>query len=221
MLGHSSFIQHSKIQHSRQTGFSLVEILVSVVILSFGLLGLAGLQASALKMNRQSQYQSTAVLFAQEYAELMRNNHAIAQKKSASGSANPYLIAATATIPTTAGKSCIDNRCSANDMASWDRQDWLMRLATRLPNPKVEVCFDNAPYEVSGADAGLPKKWGACSNTGSSLMIKIGWQSLSAETQRKDADTFFVGQLQDSERPEIVLPVTPGGAFDPNTSGGL
>ena len=36
---------------NRQSGFTLIEVLVSVIILSIGLVGVAGLQAISLKNN--------------------------------------------------------------------------------------------------------------------------------------------------------------------------
>ena len=44
----------------RVAGFTLVEVLVSIVVLSFGLLGMVGLQAGSLQANRDARLQSTA-----------------------------------------------------------------------------------------------------------------------------------------------------------------
>ena len=42
-------------------GFTLLEVLVAIVVLSFGVLGAVGLQAAALQANREARNQSTAV----------------------------------------------------------------------------------------------------------------------------------------------------------------
>ena len=55
-------------------GFSLVEVLISIVILSFAMLGAAGLQVSSLQATREARLQSTGVRHGQELAELMRSN---------------------------------------------------------------------------------------------------------------------------------------------------
>ncbi len=44
---------------ARQQGFSLMEVLVSIVVLSFGLLGMVGMQAAALQSNREARLQSS------------------------------------------------------------------------------------------------------------------------------------------------------------------
>ena len=52
-----------------QSGFSLVELLVAIVILAVGLLGLAQLQITAIKANSQSATSTAAAALAQRYVE--------------------------------------------------------------------------------------------------------------------------------------------------------
>jgi type IV pilus assembly protein PilV len=56
----------------RQSGLTLLEIMVTVVILSLGLLGLAGLQMTGLKNNRNAYYNSIAGQAVQNIAERLR-----------------------------------------------------------------------------------------------------------------------------------------------------
>lgn len=63
---------------SNQGGFSLVEVLVTIVVLSIGMLGSAGMQTAALQANTQTRYQVVAVALASELAEAMRGNHRVA-----------------------------------------------------------------------------------------------------------------------------------------------
>ena len=65
---------------SRQRGFSLLEVLVAVLILSIGLLGLAGLQTTSLQMNHSAHYASQAQFYAQEIVEAMRANPTAAKQ---------------------------------------------------------------------------------------------------------------------------------------------
>ena len=56
----------------RQTGATLIEILVSVLILSFGMLGLAALQTRALQGNQSSLQRSQAIMLANYMLDAMR-----------------------------------------------------------------------------------------------------------------------------------------------------
>jgi type IV pilus assembly protein PilV len=57
------------VSKNSQSGFSLVELLVAVVILAVGLLGLAQLQLTAIKANAQSATSTAATAIAQRVIE--------------------------------------------------------------------------------------------------------------------------------------------------------
>lgn len=61
---------------SWQSGLTLLEVMVTVVILSLGLLGLAGLQMTGLKNNRNAYYQTVAAQGAQDLAERVKADQA-------------------------------------------------------------------------------------------------------------------------------------------------
>lgn len=56
----------------RQRGVSLLEVLISVVVLSIGLLGLAGLQAVSLKNNTSAYQRGLATMLAYDVIDRMR-----------------------------------------------------------------------------------------------------------------------------------------------------
>ena len=59
---------------SRQRGFTLIEVLIAALVLSIGLLGLAGLQSVSLKMNQGSYLRTQATNLAYEITDVMRAN---------------------------------------------------------------------------------------------------------------------------------------------------
>jgi type IV pilus assembly protein PilV len=91
----------------RQSGVSLIEVLVAVVVLSIGLLGLAGLQASGIRVGQSSILRSQAAQLAYDMVERIRVNQAAAAS---------YEIALAATAP------------SGTSTAALDLQDWRRRL---------------------------------------------------------------------------------------------
>jgi len=62
----------------RQQGISLVEVLVAVVVLSIGMLGMAGLQFNSAKMNQSAYFRTQATSLAYDLTDRMRVNRAAA-----------------------------------------------------------------------------------------------------------------------------------------------
>lgn len=186
-----------------QQGATLLEVLVAIVVLSFGVLGMVGLQAASLQANREARLQAHGVRLAAELAELMRANKAVAVKPNAA--ANPYLVEDfRGTLPTETS-NCFDSACASGlELARSDMLNWLTRVKDELPGARVVVCFDATPY-TSG---GIPR-WGSCSNSGGIVQIKIGWTR--ASSNRAATGTAAFDRVADSgSRPSVVTPVTAG-----------
>jgi len=63
---------------NRNAGFSMIEVLVAVLVLSFGLLGVAALQTNALKSNLSAFQRSQASMLSYFMMDAMRANRAAA-----------------------------------------------------------------------------------------------------------------------------------------------
>lgn len=210
-----------------QKGFSLVEVLVSITVLCFGMLGLVGLQAAALQANREARLQSAAVRLAEEMAEMMRSNKA----QAAALTNNPYLfdVNSTSTLTaTTCGLPGGTGACSTMELvAKRDVYEWLTRAVTgvkdsggvvltpaELPGARAVICQDDRPYD----SAGLPQ-WG-CSGTGGTLVLKMGWtrgNTLRGATGADAANTSTTnaGAFDKALRPAVTFPITPGSSNEP------
>lgn len=99
---------------TKTSGFSLVEVLVALVVLSIGLLGLAALQVTGIKFNHQSYQRTQATILAYEIVDRMRANPL--------GLAN-YLIASNAPTPTYS-TDCASTRCDTTQLAAYDLNKW-------------------------------------------------------------------------------------------------
>lgn len=64
----------SSLNRSSQGGFSLIEVLIALVVLAFGLLGLALLQTVNLKYTQSANQRTQAVNLAGQILDMMRSN---------------------------------------------------------------------------------------------------------------------------------------------------
>jgi type IV pilus assembly protein PilV len=101
----------------RSAGFTLIEVLVAVLVLSIGLLGLASLQATSLRFNNDSSAQTQAAYLASDMADRMRAN--LSKAADYPGKA----AAVNAACYSAAG-------CSPDAMAGNDMYEWNQSLAT-------------------------------------------------------------------------------------------
>lgn len=186
--------------HARRgsAGFTLLEVLVAVVVLSFGLLGVVGLQAAALQANKDARYQSSAARLSRELGDMMRGNNVVA---TYAGAANPYLVSQVSGPPSPAfPQNCYTNGpCGTPTLiAQFEMGDWLERVKEELPGAVVSVCLDATPYDATGR-----AQW-ACTGTGGVVYVKIGW------SRQLFNPTLAASAAMDlATRPSIVQAVVP------------
>ncbi|UST54264.1 type IV pilus modification protein PilV [Comamonadaceae bacterium OTU4NAUVB1] len=195
----------------RHSGFTLIEVLVAIVVLSFGLLGMVGLQAASLQANRDARLQSTAILLARELAEMMRGNKEVSLRSAN----NPYLgeFAVNALVPPTTSY-CLNVGAAPcptkEDVARAQLTEWLGRVNEQLPGARVSICADGTPFGPTGLPVWPCVAPAAAAATAppAGVVIKIGWTrpSFRRATSVDDA----AGALKYADVPSVVIPVTPG-----------
>lgn len=188
-----------------QQGFTLVEVLVAIVVLSFGVLGVVGMQAAALQSNHAARNQSTAIALGRELADMLRTNKTVSLQPTAP--ANRYLVDFTGTLPA-AGANCFTGACASPTLvAEFDLRQWLVRVNAALPGARVVVCFDDTPYVAA---TGRPQ-WVCDSAAQKTLAIKIGWTQKALDSGAAAPErTEGVGDGTGDGVPGVVLPVIPG-----------
>jgi type IV pilus assembly protein PilV len=97
-------------RHER--GLSLLETLIALLVLSFGLLGIAGLQAQSLRNNQSAYLRSQANILAYEITDRMRSNRLAALN----GDYNYQAANINNPVPNTA--TCTGSR-ACDDLAGW------------------------------------------------------------------------------------------------------
>lgn len=186
---------------SPQTGFSLIEVLISVFVLTVGVIGAAGMQLTALRTTQQSVFQNNALQLAAEMADRMRTN--IGPMRMADPD-NPYLgvdYRSSSSVSSEAGINCYgeDAYCDAQQLAQFDIADWLKRLDSSLPGGRVRICRDAMPWNATIQSF----DWSCSSAPGNDapFVIKIGWQQKNLDGLPEQDDG--------SSAPIIALTVAP------------
>ncbi len=114
-----------------QRGFSLVEVLVTMLVLSIGLLGIAALIITDIKNNQSAYARSQASMLANDIIDSMRANRALAE-----ASPSPYALALDAD-PAGAG-------VAADDLTAWRAA-----AASAMPSGRGAVSVDPLTRNVT------------------------------------------------------------------------
>lgn len=114
-----------------QTGVTLLENMVALLVISVGLLGFAGMQAFTLQGGAGTTYRQMAMQQAQDMADRIRANPA-AVYLSTNGMNNYAGVIPNAT-PTTPSPDCRVASCSAIQLAQYDIFQWHVANNSLLP----------------------------------------------------------------------------------------
>ena len=150
--------------YRRQRGETLLEVLISVLVFSFGLVGLASLQISTMQKGRETTEHNIAMQLAGELVEQVR--------------ANPrglelgwYL---EPTKPLSSGCDAAD--CTLRSFTNTGLSYWQASINARLPGAQAQVCRDSSPGDGSPGTPG-------CDGSGA-YTIKIWWPGQDGQLQR-------------------------------------
>ena len=143
---------------SAEQGFTLVEVLVSMVILGVGLLGIAALQSTAVKNTNTSNMRGQVAILAANLSNRIRLN----RQEALVGT---YLVNARPAV----GVNCSQNTtCTGNQMANYDLRLWYRRLDDLLGAGKASA-------EIKCFIAGVEAVGGPCL-VNAVFMITIKWK---------------------------------------------
>ncbi len=124
-------IRHHNIdsQTTRQSGFSLIEILITVAMTTVGLLGLASMQAAGLRNNQAAYHRSQATVLAYDIADRMRANTSAINNYLSS-----FMTLAQAKVAGASAGCKNTSGCTPAQMAQNDLFEWNAALTIAMPN---------------------------------------------------------------------------------------
>ena len=128
-------------------GFTLIEVLISTVILSIGILGTLNLQSRALMDNQDAYLRTQAILLAYDMSDRLRananfwkntatNDNALGTVYQQGKNANPAPLCSNPVEPTD---------CTGHEMATYDISHWLDNVKDILPNGTATIALSDDP----------------------------------------------------------------------------
>ena len=135
---------HLRAPRKHQTGASLLEVLIAMLIMSYGITGIALLMAATLQHSKTSLYQLVALQAATELAESMRAN-TDGFMADAYGKTDTYSSTrAAATVPSCA----VPAQCTSSEIASIDKAHLANRLRLSLPGGDFQMLRNGSRADI-------------------------------------------------------------------------
>lgn len=177
----------------KQTGVSLIEILITTLILGVGLLGVAALQVSSVSSNQEGLFTSQASAIADDYASRVRA--ARLSTLTWGGGDFPVFFAeyhngdnaAIACNPDApVAPLCRSNQgadaqsCTLQELGAFDKWEACSAAATQLPDGKLRVINNGIRLSVVvDWDSAAARK-----DTGNENVVNAGCQSMTGSSER-------------------------------------
>ena len=111
----------------KMSGFSLIEIMISSFILALALLGLAGMQSTAIKSGVEVQQRTLANSLVADISERMQLNR-LWLLKTGNDYAITSLMQANLSVPDCVAADGSFNNCSGEDIKNNDLYEWKKKL---------------------------------------------------------------------------------------------
>ena len=127
------------LRNLNQRGITLLEVLVTLLIIAIGLLGMLGMQAKSLSSHKDSFDRKAAVELLSQMTERMRSNHLGFMNGNY---ASDLAVGGTIQVAPGCGSSIA---CSPADIALADISQWQGMIRTRLIDSAANISPNPAP----------------------------------------------------------------------------
>ncbi|AUJ70657.1 MULTISPECIES: type IV pilus modification protein PilV [unclassified Pseudoalteromonas] len=170
----------------KQHGFTLLEVLIAFMILSFGLLGAVALQAKAKQASFDSMQRAAAVELASDIMHRIRSN-------DAANITTLYDVDFNSTEDVQANTTCYTQRCNAETLAKTDIANWRQAIRARENTGSLDnavVCIN--PTSVAGDTSGV------------NVQVIVTWRGRQAMTALANNPAGDCGTVDDRRRAVVM-----------------
>ncbi|WP_353571734.1 type IV pilus modification protein PilV [Candidatus Albibeggiatoa sp. nov. BB20] len=124
-------------QHN--AGFSMLEMMIALLILSIGLIGIASLQARGQQFNHSAYVRTQVAFLAYDIMDRMRSNKDNLDNGNADNGGYAFQEGSCPEVSV----NCDKDVCIATDVVNYDLGNWCKSLASSLPLGKGIISWDN------------------------------------------------------------------------------
>ena len=160
-----------------QPGFSLIEHLIALLVMSIGVLGMAGLQTISMQYARSALLQGEATMLINDMLDRIRANPSVNY-----GGPTPMLAT-----------SCVGHICTATQMRDFDLAGWQCSInSTHSTTGQIPACvtlgINGRMPGVRCSERGETCAGGSITRTGDGYVVTVQWtdqQPVSRATGRQ------------------------------------
>lgn len=148
-------------------GFSLLEVLITILLTAIGILGMVAMQGRAIQYTQDSAQRTQAVILASELLEIIRTNPGSLE----TGSDDTALFN---TLPTSATGDCVDAG-SAETVVADQLACWARKVREQLPGA------DDFGDQFYSCLSPTPGDNDPCDSEGAAIEIQLAWRAVGNE----------------------------------------
>jgi type IV pilus assembly protein PilV len=176
------FVKSIRPVRRRKAGFTLVELLVTMLIVSVGILGIVKLEAAGVSESQVSRVRSLMTYQAESLASSMRANRGYWASTTAAFSTWTSVATGTQSYPISGNAgdaTCMANTCSSTEMAYADWVSWRTAFVTAFPNATATVACSGASPACTAGSGVVPRSYD----------ITLSWSEKSVAVNRSGNST--------------------------------
>ncbi|MGO0308623.1 type IV pilus modification protein PilV [Endozoicomonas acroporae] len=132
-----------KSPEKKNRGAGLIEVLISLLVITIGILGMAGVHSSSLQYNQSAYVQSQATFLATDMLDRIQANNSLARSGN-SYQAGMNDLEYSQCIDSNYPNSCEAGSCTPQEMAAYDILQWKFQLTCQIPGSKGSITYQDS-----------------------------------------------------------------------------
>ena len=181
----------------RRKGFTLIEVLIAFIILSFGLLGAVALQAKAKQASFDSMQRAAAVALGNDIIQRIRANDTIASIKlyGSYNDEDEVRKSIKSDSKLSISSACFNSSCDSKGIVGLDVVQWKRAISARNNTGSLDdatICIKSTSEDSTGGK-------------GFNIEVIISWQGRQEFTANTDTGKITCGDKTNNKRRLVVL----------------